>query len=151
MRFGHNAGMPVLPSTTVRRPLSHCMAPLLLALFCGVAWLGALDQAATRHADAGLQRAAASFAAARAPNALISVAQGTQLAVQPAAIGTPLAETVDVGKHFAQLQESACHAVDRLVDLIVVCVRQTVALPIARLWLLARRRARASISPVWPS
>ena len=62
---------------------------LLLALLVVLAgaWLRPLDAAATRHVDAGLKRALASFAAARALNAVISVAQGTEVAVQPAGVG----------------------------------------------------------------
>lgn len=280
--------MPLLPLPTVRRLAARFILPFLLAVLCAAAWFGALDQAATRHADAGFQRAVASFATARALNALISVAQGTQVAVQPAGIGTTLAvgqvlapvkdlvdkfstvmlvasvsfgvqklliaiggywavslaltllalawaafhlrgrrapptwlarllmglllvrfavptvalgneavyrhfmadgyqasqaaierssrqvealqqahgavpaeatglgqrlkdwweraaESMDVGRRFAQLQDSAAHTVDRMVDLIVVFVLQTVVLPIALLWLLARL-ARALVA-----
>ena len=60
---------------------------LALALVLAGAWLRPLDGAATRYVDAGLQRALASFAAARALNAVISVAQGTEVAVQPGGVG----------------------------------------------------------------
>ncbi len=62
---------------------------LLLALLVVLAgaWLRPLDDAAVPEVDAGLKRALTSFAAARALNAVISVAQGTEVAVQPAGVG----------------------------------------------------------------
>ena len=60
---------------------------LALLLVLAVAWLRPLDDAAAPQVDAGLKRALASFAAARALNAVISVAQGTEVAVQPAGVG----------------------------------------------------------------
>ena len=55
------------------------------------AWLGPLEPPAQRHIDAGLERALLSYATARALNAVISVAQGTEVAVQPAGVGVVLA------------------------------------------------------------
>jgi hypothetical protein len=59
-----------------------------LALAC--AWLGPMDASASSHAEAGLKRALATFAAARALNAAISVVKGTELAATPAGIGVTL-------------------------------------------------------------
>jgi hypothetical protein len=56
-----------------------------------VTWIWRVDAAATTQVDAGLKRALATFAAARALNAVISVAQGTEVAVQPAGVGVTLA------------------------------------------------------------
>ena len=69
-------------------PMRH-RSLLLLALLVVLAgaWLRPLDDSATKHVDAGLKRALASFATARALNAVISVAQGTEVAVQPAGVG----------------------------------------------------------------
>lgn len=64
------------------------LAVFAVAIPC--AWLGQLDQTATDTIDAGLKRALVSFAAARALNAVISVAQGTEVAVQPAGVGLNL-------------------------------------------------------------
>ena len=50
-------------------------------------WLAPLDWAANQQVDAGLKRALVSFATARALNAVISVAQGTEIAFEPAGIG----------------------------------------------------------------
>src|SRR5690606_26053853 len=46
-----------------------------------------LDNAATQQVNAGLQRALVSFATARALNAVISAAQGTEVSVQPLGVG----------------------------------------------------------------
>ena len=62
----------------------------LLAVVCG-AWLAPLDAPATARVDAGLKRALISFAAARALNGVISVAQGTEVSVQPLGVGVTLA------------------------------------------------------------
>lgn len=58
-----------------------------LAAVLGCAWLAPLDSTASIHAEAGLKRALASFATARALNAVISVVQGTEVAVQPIGVG----------------------------------------------------------------
>lgn len=67
------------------RARSLLLLALLVVLAC--AWLRPLDGPAGAEVDAGLKRALASFAAARALNAVISVAQGTEVAVQPAGVG----------------------------------------------------------------
>jgi len=68
---------------------------ILLCLFVLVvlagAWLAPLDLPATQQVDAGLKRALVSFASARALNAVISVAQGTELSLQPAGVGATFA------------------------------------------------------------
>ena len=62
------------------------LAGALLVLLAAT-WIVPPDDAARVHVDAGFKRALATFAAARALNAVISVAQGTELAVQPAGVG----------------------------------------------------------------
>jgi hypothetical protein len=68
----------------------RALAALLLAVMVACSWLHPLDAAATRQIDAGLTRAFASFAAARALNAVISVAQGTAISLQPMGVGVNL-------------------------------------------------------------
>ena len=68
--------------------------PLLLLALCAllaVVWWLPPDAQATRQVEAGLKRALASFAAARALDAVISVAQGTQIALEPGGVGVVLA------------------------------------------------------------
>lgn len=69
-----------------QRPLTATVVLLVLA----AVWLLRVDEAALEQVDAGWKRALATFAAARALNAVISVAQGTELAVQPAGVGLTL-------------------------------------------------------------
>lgn len=61
-----------------------------LAAILLLAWVPRFDQLALAQVDAGWVRALASFAAARALNAVLSVAQGTELALQPAGVGLTL-------------------------------------------------------------
>ena len=58
---------------------------VLIMVVCS--WLAPLDAAANMQVDAGLKRALISFTTARVLNAIISVAQGTEVAVQPAGVG----------------------------------------------------------------
>ena len=64
------------------------LALLAVAVVC--AWLRPLDDLAGAQAQAGFKRAVASFATARALNAVISVVQGTELSVQPLGVGVTL-------------------------------------------------------------
>lgn len=86
---------------------------LLLAFIVGCAWLAPIDAAAERLTDDGLKRALLSFASARALNAVISVAQGTEISVEPAGIGvnfTPgqvLDPLNDLVEHFGNLMLAA--------------------------------------------
>lgn len=66
---------------------SRAASVLLASLLMALAWLQPMDDAAKLQAEAGLKRALATFAAARALNAVISVAQGTEVAVEPAGVG----------------------------------------------------------------
>ncbi len=67
----------------------------LLALFMmimiALTWLGPMDAPAVEQVDAGLNRALVSFATARAINAGISFAQGTEVSAQPLGVGVNLA------------------------------------------------------------
>ena len=68
----------------------RALAALLVAVMVACSWLHPLEAAANRQVDAGLTRALASFAAARALNAVISVAQGTAISLQPMGVGVNL-------------------------------------------------------------
>jgi hypothetical protein len=72
-------------------PTRRAALALALAAILAAAWFAPLDAAATRQTEAGLKRALATFAAARALNAVISVAQGTEVAVEPAGVGVTFA------------------------------------------------------------
>lgn len=68
----------------------RALATLLLAVTVGAAWSGVFDQAAVDNTMPTFQRALATFAVARALNGIISVAQGTELAIQPVGVGVTL-------------------------------------------------------------
>lgn len=73
-------------STLVRR----CAATLLIGLIVALSWTQTLDRIALSETDVTLKRALAAFAVARGLNGVISVAQGTELAVQPVGVGVTL-------------------------------------------------------------
>lgn len=60
---------------------------LLLLAAC---WSGTLERIARGEADAALNRVVVAFALARTLNGAISVAQGTEIALQPAGVGVTL-------------------------------------------------------------
>lgn len=60
---------------------------LAVALAVVFSWLPQVDNQAQDQIDQGLQRALVSFASARALNAAISVAQGTEASIEPAGVG----------------------------------------------------------------
>ena len=64
---------------------------LLLAAAVASCWLAPVEATASRQIDAGLGRALVSFAAARGINAVISLAQGTEVSLQPLGVGVNLA------------------------------------------------------------
>ena len=105
----------------------------IAAALVACAWLGPLESSANRYVDAGLKRALVSYATARALNAVISVAQGTEVAVQPAGVGvifTPgqaLDPVNDLIEQFANLMLTAS----------VAFGVQKVALAIGAHWLVS--------------
>lgn len=73
------------------RQLAHrVVLAAIAAVMLVAAWLPRLDVLATQQVDAGLKRALASFATARALNAVISVVQGTEVSVAPGGAGVVL-------------------------------------------------------------
>lgn len=74
------------PMQTVRKVL----VVLFLAFIVVCSWLAPMDLPAMKQVDSGLQRALVSFATARALNAVISVAQGTEASIQPLGFGVTL-------------------------------------------------------------
>ena len=68
-------------------PIRRSLLLLGLAVVLAGAWLGPLDSGASRQVEAGLKRALVSFATARTLNAVISVVQGKQVAVEPGGVG----------------------------------------------------------------
>ena len=62
-------------------------ASLLLTALIALSWTGLLDQEAQSATAATLKRALATYAVARGLNGVISVAQGTEIALQPVGVG----------------------------------------------------------------
>lgn len=86
------------------------LALLAAAVLC--AWLRPLDDLAGAQAQDGFKRAVASFATARALNAVISVVQGTEFSVQPLGIGVTLTP--------GQMLDPLNDLVERFSDLMLV-------------------------------
>ncbi len=66
------------------RKLFLTLLCLLLSLLAG---FGVVDEVGQEYTDKGFKRALVTFAVARSLNGVISVAQGTEVAIQPAGIG----------------------------------------------------------------
>jgi len=69
------------------RAFGAASATLLLLGALALSWWGALDRAASERTHAALERALVTFALSRTLNGVISVAQGTELAFEPAGVG----------------------------------------------------------------
>ncbi|HEY6599125.1 MAG TPA: hypothetical protein VIZ30_07425 [Pseudomonadales bacterium] len=69
------------------RALGAVSATLLLLALLALSWWGRLDEMASVQTHAALQRALVTFALTRTLNGAISVAQGTELAFEPAGVG----------------------------------------------------------------
>src|SRR5512139_1881714 len=109
--------------------------PGLLVVAVVFAWLGtassplrqySLDESAQVYVDQGLKRALVTFATARTLNAVLSLAQGTQVSAQPLGVGVqvglgqllrPINEIVG---QFADLMLAACIAFGAMEILIRV-------------------------------
>jgi len=91
--------------------LHRAILPLLLLALVVCAWFAPLDAPAGEKVDAGLKRALISFATARALNGVISVAQGTELSVQPVGVGATFAP--------GQLLDPVNDLVERFSDLML--------------------------------
>jgi hypothetical protein len=77
-------------SSDWRSVLSRIALSLMLLLLVALSFSGNVDRAGQEYTDAGFKRALITFASARALNGLISVAQGTEVAIQPGGIGAVL-------------------------------------------------------------
>lgn len=81
----------MLPSDAHVNAKPHRLRKLVLTLFALAALLlaysGVVDQAGRDYTDAGFKRALVTFGIARGLNGVISVAQGTEVAFEPAGVG----------------------------------------------------------------
>jgi hypothetical protein len=67
--------------------MKRSLKSLLLLAIAALAISGIADDVSREHADEALKRALATFAVARTLNGVISVAQGTEVAVEPGGVG----------------------------------------------------------------
>lgn len=66
---------------------ARILLSIVFALAIGLAFTGVLDKHGEEYTNETLKRSLAAFAIARGLNGVISVAQGTEVAVQPAGVG----------------------------------------------------------------
>ena len=78
------------PRDKIMQIVRNAMVAFIAASITACAWLAPMDTPAMERVDAGLKRALISFATARALNAVISVAQGTEASIQPLGFGVTL-------------------------------------------------------------
>ena len=76
--------------TNWRTRLGKLAASLTMALLVALSFGGNADKTGEEFTETGFKRALITFASARAINGLISVAQGTEVAIQPGGIGAVL-------------------------------------------------------------
>lgn len=117
----------------------------LLAVAVACAWLKPLDDMAGAQAQAGFKRAVASFATARALNAVISVVQGTEFSVQPLGIGVTLTP--------GQMLDPLNDLVERFSDLMLMASVafgvQLLLLEIGVHWLMSLLLSLAAVAWAW--
>lgn len=122
---------------------------LILALFLATlilgSWLAPLDSTAMQQVDAGLKRALVSFATARALNAVISVAQGTEVSVQPLGVGLNFAP--------GQLLDPVNDLVEQFSNLMLVASVafgvQKVLIVMGAYWLISLALTAAALGWAW--
>lgn len=68
-------------------PTRNLVLSIVMLAMVGLALLGSFDNIGTHYTEASLKRALVTFGVARGLNAVISVAQGTEVAMEPAGIG----------------------------------------------------------------
>lgn len=68
-------------------PYKKIALSLVCLTLAALAWFGTVDVIGREYTDQGFKRALVTFAVARSLNGVISVAQGTEVAIEPAGIG----------------------------------------------------------------
>lgn len=147
--------MPIADRHPPAQALRHGMLAALLALCVALCWWPAFNTQAEQAVDAGLTRALVSFATARALHGVVSVVQGTELAVQPMGMGV----TLTPGRLLTPINELTAQVADWMLWASVAFGLQKFLLgmgasfwvsatvsAIALLWLAMRLRGRG---PHW--
>lgn len=70
--------------------IRRLLLSLVLVGLAALSWSGKLDSAALNGTEVTFKRALAAFAVSRSLNGVISVAQGTEIAIQPVGVGVTL-------------------------------------------------------------
>lgn len=116
-----------------------------LVIVLAFAWLKPLEMAAESQIDAGFKRALASYAIARTLNAVISVAQGTQLSIEPGGVGVNLAP--------GQILEPVNNLVKQFSDLMLAALVafgvMKISLDIGSYWLISLTLSGVASGWVW--
>ena len=139
-----------------RSPLTRAAASIALLLVVGLSWWAPLDTLARERLEASLETALVSFAIARTLNGVISVAQGTEVAFQPAGVGVVLTAGEildplnDLIERFSWLVLMAASSLGMQIVLsemfaaswVNIAVTAVLALAVAALWFPLRDRSR---------
>ncbi|MDP2238638.1 MAG: hypothetical protein Q8K18_00575 [Burkholderiales bacterium] len=127
------------------RTARQVIVALSVATIVLCSWFAPLDAPAIQQVDAGLKRALFSFATARALNAVISVAQGTELSVQPIGIGINFAP--------GQVLDPANDLVEQFSNLMLVASVafgiQKILIGVGAYWLISLALTTAAIGWAW--
>lgn len=124
---------------------SRIILALSLASIVFFSWFKPMDSIAIKQIDTGLNRALVSYATARTLNAVISVAQGTEVAIEPGGVGvvlTPgqaLDPINDLVEQFSTLMLVAC----------VAFGVQKILISIGGYWLISMALTAAAIGWAW--
>ena len=111
----------------------NVLVMLILAAVTACAWLAPMDAPATEKVDASFKRALITFAVARAFNAVISVAQGTEASIQPLGFGV----TLTPGQVLRPIHELVEHFSNLMLLASVVFGVQKVLISIGSYWPLS--------------
>ena len=139
----------------------------LLIVLCALgAVSGQVDSLSKNYIENALKNALVTIVIARSLNGVISVAQGTEVALEPGGIGVsfsvgeildPINDMVErfssvmlfaasslglqalrVDERLSQLQAQASNASEHIISLIAIFVLQTIILPLLFLWLFGK-------------
>ncbi len=138
---------------SIMQSTQRMVLAIAVLIMVACSWLAPLDSTAKQQVNAGLKRALISFATARALNGVISFAQGTEIALEPAGVGmvfTPgqiLDPVNDLVEQFSSLMLAASVAFGIQKVLITIGAYWLVSLLLtitALAWLLLYLRQRPS-------
>lgn len=109
------------------------LAVAAVAVVVACSWYAPIQTLAQEQVDAGLSRALVSFASARTLNALISVIQGTEVAIQPLGVGV----TLTLGQILDPVNDLVEQFSDLMLSASVAFGIQKVLLTVASNWVVS--------------